>query len=182
MVLTPLERNEWCQGRNRTNCYRWRGCWVCLVRLFVDAPKNAPKTKSAPLFWPRIAPVESQHFPTSRARTTEKTGLAFIRWGPSGVASGWLRLSTLPPTVNVWVNVSVSREKNLRMRECAVSCCGLLQTSGPPPGLTVTLPCRLSVSLACSGLLSGAAPRPNLAPSCRCDWSPRMVTDWSPLH
>lgn len=38
----------------------------------------------------------------------------------------------------------------------------------PAPRLTVTLPCRLSVSLACSGLLSGAAPRPNIAPApCR---------------
>lgn len=37
------------QGRNRTNRYRWLICWVCVVRLFVDAPKNAPKTKSAPI-------------------------------------------------------------------------------------------------------------------------------------
>lgn len=53
------------------------------------------------------------------------------------------------------------------MGECAVSCCGLLQTSDPPPGLTVTLPC-CSASLACCGLLSGVAPRPNIAPApCR---------------
>jgi len=54
------------------------------------------------------------------------------------------------------------------MGECAVSFGAVLQTSDPPPGLTVTLPCRLSVSLACSGLLSGVAPRPNIAPApCR---------------
>lgn len=44
----PFRSNQWCQGRNRTNRYRRRIYWVCVVRWFCDAPKNAPKTKSAP--------------------------------------------------------------------------------------------------------------------------------------
>lgn len=52
--LHHLKAEGGAQRRNRTVTYRQRIYWDVMVLFFVDAPKNAPKTKSTPSHRPDL--------------------------------------------------------------------------------------------------------------------------------
>lgn len=153
--------NERWQGRNRTNRYRPRSCWACVVRQFVDAPKNAPKTKSTPHSGSngsfRLSVLLACCRLLSGDRNLNRSTLETV---PGRLISVdcfsasplWATLGCLPVTLAKTLLCRLALIVRLRHR------------------LTVTLPCRLAVIL---GL-----PRPNLAPRLTAPCGHQV---WSPL-